>query len=233
MPQAVLKPRLISSGRMTADERRERLLAAALDLFSRQGFAGTTTKQIAHLAGVTEAIVFRHFPNKEELYWAVIEQQCALRDGRARTQALLASSPGHTDDELFAAFGEDILVRNSTRPHLPRLLLFSALEDHKLSHRFFRTYISEYYEVVADHIRERIRAGKFRDVDPLLAARGFIGMFFYHFLIQDLFGGKKVQQYDPKVVGRTLTDLWLQGMAAQPLVANNGHNGKNGTHPHD
>jgi AcrR family transcriptional regulator len=218
---------------MSADERRERLLTAALDLFSRQGFAGTTTKQIAHDAGVTEAIVFRHFPNKEELYWAVIEQQCALRDGRARTQALLASAPGRTDAELFAAFGEDILVRNSTRPHLPRLLLFSALEDHKLSHRFFRTYISEYYEVVAEHIRERIRAGKFRDVDPLLAARGFIGMFFYHFLIQDLFGGKKVQQYDTKVVSRTLTDLWLQGMASQPIVSSYGHNGKNGKHPHD
>jgi AcrR family transcriptional regulator len=230
MSQAVLKSRSAPARRMTADERRERLLAAALELFSRQGFAGTTTKQIAHRAGVTEAIVFRHFPNKEELYWAVIERQCALRDGRARTQALLASSPRHTDAELFAVFGEDILDRNSTRPHLPRLLLFSALEDHKLSHRFFRTYISEYYEVVAERIRERIRAGKFRNVDPLLAARGFIGMFFYHFLIQDLFGGKKVQQYDAKVVSRTLTDLWLQGMASHS--SKNGNNA-DGKHSHE
>jgi AcrR family transcriptional regulator len=218
---------------MTADERRERLLTAALELFSRQGFAGTTTKQIAHHAGVTEAIVFRHFPNKEELYWAVLEQQCALRDGRACTEALLANSAGHSDAELFAAFGEDILLRNTTRQHLPRLLLFSALEDHKLSHRFFRTYISEYYEVVAERIRERIRTGRFRDVDPLLAARGFIGMFFYHFLIQDLFGGKKVQQYEPKVVSRTLTDLWLQGMVVARASNGNGHNGNNGKYSHD
>jgi AcrR family transcriptional regulator len=232
MSQATLKPQATSARRMTADERRERLLSAALELFSRQGFAGTTTKQIAHYAGVTEAIVFRHFPNKEELYWAVIEQQCALRDGRARTEALLANTAGLSDAELFAAFGEDILLRNSSRPHLPRLLLFSALEDHKLSHRFFRTYISEYYEVVAERIRERIRAGKFRDVDPLLAARGFIGMFFYHFLIQDLFGGKKVQQFDPQVVSRTLTDLWLQGITA-PSVNRNGHHATNGKNLHE
>jgi AcrR family transcriptional regulator len=231
MSEALLKRRPSLSRRMTADERRERLLSAALELFSRQGFAGTTTKQIAHRAGVTEAIVFRHFPNKQELYWAVIEQQCALRDGR--TEALLTSSPGCGDAELFAALGQDILARNSTRPHLPRLLLFSALEDHKLSHRFFRTYISEYYEVVADRIRERIRAGKFRDVDPLLAARGFIGMFFYHFLIQELFGGKKVQDYDVKIVSRTLTDLWLSGMTAPSFVAGNGHDRKNGKHVHE
>lgn len=232
MTQVTLKPHATSARRMTADERRERLLSAALELFSRQGFAGTTTKQIAHQAGVTEAIVFRHFPNKEELYWAVIEQQCALRDGRARTEALLTNTAGRSDAELFAAFGEDILLRNSSRPHLPRLLLFSALEDHKLSHRFFRTYISEYYEVVAERIRERIRAGKFRDVDPLLAARGFIGMFFYHFLTQDLFGGKKVQQFDPQVVSRTLTDLWLQGMTA-PSASRNGHHATNGKNLHE
>jgi AcrR family transcriptional regulator len=217
---------------MTADERRERLLSAALDLFSRQGYAGTTTKQIALKAGVTEAIVFRHFPNKEELYWAVIEGQCALHNGRTRAQKLLQGDQ-HTDDfEVFAAFGADILARNTERQHLPRLLLYSALEDHKLSHRFFRTYISEYYEVVAERIRERVRAGKFRDVDPLLAARSFVGMFFYHFLLQELFGAKKVQQFDPVEVSRTLTGIWLQGIRSS-AGSSNGRNGKNGKSMHE
>jgi AcrR family transcriptional regulator len=212
----------VAPRRLTADARRRRLLAAALKLFSRQGYQGTTTKQIAHAAGVTEAIVFRHFPRKEDLYWEVIATQCAVHDGRPKLQQLLWTGSDRADADVFAAIAEDILRRNTKNRDLSRLLLFSALENHKLSHRFFRTYISEYYEVVAQRIRERIRSGRFRDVDPLLAARSFIGMFFYHFLIQELFGGKKVQEFDPAEVSRVLTLVWLEGM-----IAGNGHS-KNG-----
>src|SRR5262245_61986393 len=172
----------VAPRRLTADARRERLLAAARKLFSRQGYQGTTTKQIAHEAGVTEAIVFRHFRGKEDLYWSVISAQIAIHDGRSRLKELLDADPLRGDADVFAAIGEDILRRNTKNSDLSRLLLFSALENHKLSHRFFRTYISEYYEVVAQRIRERISSGRFRNMDPLLAARSFIGMFFYHFL---------------------------------------------------
>ena len=220
----------VAPRRLTADARRQRLLAAALKLFSRQGYQGTTTKQIAHAAGVTEAIVFRHFPRKEDLYWAVIAAQCAVHDGRPKLQQLLRTDPDRPDADVFTAIAEDILRRNTKNRDLSRLLLFSALENHKLSHRFFRTYISEYYEVVAQRIRERIRSGRFRDVDPLLAARSFIGMFFYHFLIQELFGGKKVQEFDPAEVSRILTLVWLEGMTADSDPARNGHS-KNGKSP--
>ena len=49
-------------------------------------------------------------------------------------------------------------------------------------------------------------------VDPLLAARGFLGMVWYHFQIQELFGGKRVQTFDPHHVSETLVDVWLHGM---------------------
>src|SRR5260370_32524560 len=59
--------------RLPASDRRRQLLETALDLFSRKGFEGTTTNEIAAAAGVTEAIIFRHFPNKQALYTAVID----------------------------------------------------------------------------------------------------------------------------------------------------------------
>jgi hypothetical protein len=141
---------------------------------------------------------------------------------------LLDADPLRPDADVFTAIGEDILRRNTKNRDLSRLLLFSALENHKLSHRFFRTYISEYYEVVAARIRERIRSRRFRNIDPLLAARSFIGMFFYHFLIQELFGGKKIHDFDPAEVSRALTQVWLDGMVADTTPGRNGHarNGK-------
>jgi AcrR family transcriptional regulator len=193
--------------RVSAQDRRQQILAAATELFARQGFQGTTTRQIAARAGINEAIIFRHFPTKEELYWAIMDAKSRAGGGLQRLQESLRS--GRDDVEVFAALAEKMLRRDST---MTRLLLFSALENHRLSQRFFRAHVAQYYEALAEHIRAGIAAGRFRAVDPLLAARGFLGMVFYHFMIQELFGGKRFQQFDPAAVGRTLAEIFMEGM---------------------
>jgi AcrR family transcriptional regulator len=193
--------------RVSAQDRRQQILELATELFARQGYEGTTTRQIAQRARVNEAIIFRHFATKEELYWAVIEQQCEINADRARLQTRLASAGD--DRERLIAVAEEILARDTT---LMRLLLFSALENHELSSRFFRTHVAQLFETLADFIRRGIAGGRFRDIDPLLAARGFLGMLFYHRQVQELFGGKRYHSYDPREVSSTLVGIWLEGM---------------------
>src|SRR5439155_24878310 len=142
------------------------ILEVATRLFARQGYQGTTTKQISDHARVNEALVFRHFPSKEELYWAVIERKINSACPRERLRENLEI--GGDDLVIFARLGAEILERRANDQTLSRLLLFSALENHRLSHRFFRTYVAEYYDMLADFIRKRIAEGRFRDVDPLL-----------------------------------------------------------------
>jgi AcrR family transcriptional regulator len=206
--------------RIHSEYRRQQILEHATELFASQGFEGTTTREIAEAAGVNEAIIFRHFPTKEELYWEVIEKKCRERQGRARIEQRLRE--GGTHEQVFRAIAEDFFSRHENDPSMGRLLLFSALENHKLSTRIFRTHIAETYEEVADYIRAEIEAGRFRNVDPLLAARGFFGMLVYHFQIQELFGAKKYQTFDPSEVAATITDIWLRGMTAEdkPRVRN-------------
>lgn len=198
--------------RVPAADRRQQIMQVAMELFAEQGFEGTTTRQIAQRARVNEAILFRHFPRKEELYWATIDHICRTRKGRQRLKDLLDTNGN--DRQTFARIAEEILERNTRDTTLARLLLFSALEHHRLSHRFFRTFVAEYYEALAHYIRARINSGKFRRVDPLLAARAFLGSVVYHFLIQELFGGKRYQKFDRKRVSNLLTEIWLQGMLA-------------------
>ena len=198
--------------RYSAIDRRQQIMRAAKELFARRGFVGTTTRRIAERAHMNEAILFRHFPHKEDLYWAIVEDQCQNKHGREEHPVLLEGT--NDDRKVFGAIAEDILRRNTEDFTLSRLLLFTALENHELSDRFFRTYVAEYFELLARHIRKRIRAGYFRRVHPLLAARGFLGMVAYHLLIQELFGGKRYQKFNPRKVSETLTDIWLQGMVA-------------------
>lgn len=207
--------------RVAAPDRRRQILAAAVELFARQGYQGTTTRAIAQRARVNEAILFRHFPSKEALYWAVIEQKCAGARRRERLEQHLQAEA--SDREVFRKLALEILQRNWEDTNLSRLLLFSALENHRLSQRFFRTYVASYYEKLARHIQKRVAEGVFRAVDPLLAARGFIGMVFYHFLVQELFGGKKYQRFEPQRVAEEMADIWLQGVLAR--AARNGANG--------
>lgn len=61
-------------GRLPAAKRREQLLDAAARLFAQLGYAGATTSQIAKAAGVTEPIIYRHFPSKRDMFVALIER---------------------------------------------------------------------------------------------------------------------------------------------------------------
>jgi len=196
--------------RVPARDRRLQIMEAAKELFARQGFEGTTTRQIAEAARVNEAIIFRHFPTKEDLYWAIIDRESELTGWQPALQRQLGS--GASDREVFAAIAEDILVRRAKDSSLSRLLLFSALENQRRSQRFFQTHVVEYYEAIAEYVSKRIRDGVFRNVHPLLAARGFLGMVVYHSLIQEIYGAKRYQDFDVKEVSETLTDIWLRGM---------------------
>jgi AcrR family transcriptional regulator len=214
--------------RYSAADRREQILDVATPLFARQGYQGTTTKQIAERARINEALIFRHFPSKDHLYWAVIQRKIeAAGPGEQLREKLRLNAE---DVDLFTQIATDILERRANDQTLSRLLLFSALENHKLSSRFFRTYVAEYYEVLAGFIRERIGRGEFRKVDPLLAARGFLGMVIYYSWVQELFGGKRYQKFDVQQVSRTMAEIWLRGMQtsseSQDRVSGNGH--KNG-----
>jgi AcrR family transcriptional regulator len=67
--------------RLTGELRRAQILDAAKRCFARHGFAGTTTKSVATAAGVSEGLLFRHFPTKAALYAAILSEACEADDG--------------------------------------------------------------------------------------------------------------------------------------------------------
>ena len=199
-----------SVARIPAGERRRQILAVATTLFARQGFQGTKTREISEKARVNEAILFRHFPTKEELYWAVLDAKCKARRGFAELESLLHS--GKPVPEVFAGIAEGLLRRNMENASVLRLWLFSGLENHRLYRRFYRAYMADYYDVLAGFIRMQIRAGAFRAVNPNLAARGFLGMLLDYILSQGVFHGLRNGKDSLHRVSRELADIWLEGV---------------------
>jgi len=195
--------------RLTGEERRRVIVEAAVALFSRKGFRGTTTKEIAETAGCSEATIFKHFTTKEELYSAILEAKSRIEETLAKAAQAAASKD---DIGVFRAVGLESLIRTEQDPSLMRLLLFSALEGHNLSHLFFESKVRGLHEFLSGYIQDRIADGAFQPVDPLLAARGFVGMIAHYLLIHEIFGVKRQAGLLPEHVVDTFVRLFLQGI---------------------
>src|SRR5262245_263065 len=92
--------RAFSRRRMNGDERRQHLIEVALHLFATNGFRGTTTRAIAEAAGVSEGIIFRHFPTKSDLYIAILNHK-ARQQGIDRMLQTLRRTMANEDDEAL------------------------------------------------------------------------------------------------------------------------------------
>src|SRR5260221_2289769 len=66
----------MATTRLVSDERRKAIVSTAVPLFARRGFAGTTTRELAEAAGISEALLFRHFPSKQLLYREILQLGC-------------------------------------------------------------------------------------------------------------------------------------------------------------
>lgn len=195
--------------RTSRRERQASLIAAAASLFARKGFNGTTTKEIAKAAGVSEALVFKHFPTKHALYAAILAEKVTVNE---LLDAIEESARKRDDRRVFALIA-GYRIRPGVDSTLLRLLLFSALEGHELSDIFFDKHHKVFYEHLATYIQARISDGAFRPVDPLLAARAFIGMVVHHRLLHEIFGVSMHRSHDETV--STYVELFLQGLVVR------------------
>ncbi|GAA1226094.1 TetR/AcrR family transcriptional regulator [Kitasatospora nipponensis] len=88
----------------TADERREVVLRTAISAFAVRGYFGTTTTEVAQRAGISQAYVYRLFPDKEALFTAVVEY-CFARIRDSLTDGAAAAT-GSSPDAVLDAMGE-------------------------------------------------------------------------------------------------------------------------------
>ena len=197
--------------RPSSKERQAGLIAAAASLFAKNGFNGTTTKEIAKAAGVSEALVFKYFPTKRTLYAAILAEKVTVNELLEAVEEAAKKQDDHRVFTMIASYR----IRPAVDSTFLRLLLFSALEGHELSEMFFDKHHKVFYDHLAAYIRTRIEDGAFRTVDPLLAARAFIGMVVHHRLLHEIFGVPMHQSHEDTVA--TYVDLFLTGLIKEPV----------------
>ncbi|MFN2499672.1 MAG: TetR/AcrR family transcriptional regulator [Pyrinomonadaceae bacterium] len=205
-----------NGSRMSAEERRLQILRVAVSLFSQRGFVGTTTKEIAQAAGVSEAMVFRHYANKQELYSAILDHKACSGDSM-NPEAMVAEALKEKDDRaVFERLALGALEHHECDPEFQRLLLHSALEGHELAQMFFEKFVRRVYELLGNYIAERQRDGAMVAMDPAIAVRAFIGMIIHHSLNNNLWDPQRhLLKISNQDAAKHFSDILLNGISSK------------------
>lgn len=165
--------------RLQAEERRELILDAALQVFSDKGFAGASMRDIARAAGVTEGLLYHYFEGREQLLQAC----CRERSWQAHLDRLLAEAAGVPLDEMLRRIVTEFL--NTLYAHGPvaRMLAVEMQRNPELTAQHM-AQIEASHQTLVDFLRHRQSAGEIRaDADPDLAAGLLMGSAYSVFLL--------------------------------------------------
>jgi AcrR family transcriptional regulator len=202
--------------RLTGDERRRKIIQAAMYVFSRSGFSGATTRKIAQKAGISEAMIYSHFKDKEDLYSAIIEQK--IQESEPLYYPLDAMRK-KDDERAFETIVSNFMQRYSEDTTFLRLLLFSALEGHELAGMFVAGPVRRFFEFLAEYMRERIDEEAFKPVNPEIASRCLVGMVHYFVLLKKIYGDETLQSIELNETIETMINIFCRGILKE------GHNG--------
>jgi len=154
-------PPTMAMTRLDSDERRKAIVAAGVPLFARKGFAGTTTKELAEAAGISEALLFRHFPSKKQLYSEILRLGC---EGDPALERLAALEPSTATLVQMTHFMVRyfLLGGGANRSELDtrlRLVLHSLLEDGDYAREAFERIFEQVHPLFAASLEAAAAAG--------------------------------------------------------------------------
>jgi AcrR family transcriptional regulator len=165
-----------STPKLSSEERRAAIIKAVRRAFAEKGFHGTTTRELAEAAGVSEALLFKHFPTKEALFTAM-QLSCYSAEHHDRIERLRALEPSTSTLVLMVHFLVSKFVagwdaRNEEQTDQHRLMLRSLAEDGEFARLMLRRLETGWVPKIKECLKAALAAGEAADghVQPGLGA---------------------------------------------------------------
>jgi TetR/AcrR family transcriptional regulator len=204
-------PEFFPKLRLNANDRRSQILAAALDVFAELGFHGARTRDLAERAGVSEALLFRHFQTKEDLIRAILES-VEFEERIAMMEEQFSKLPPR---EALCRIAEYSLTALRDDPRVFRVVFFGVLEVPDLAGEFYRKFLSRLLALetrlfqCAFAERGATRAAH----DAAIAARSFHGTLLFYQMTGAIVRIEPLPE-DPASRALTIVNLYLPEEAA-------------------
>jgi AcrR family transcriptional regulator len=197
----------IEGGRSASpEETRERILTAAREVIGRKGKRGATTREIADVAGVNEATLFRHFGTKEALLVACAQHFC----GYIELAGVASQLTGELPEDLLT-IARIMFARFES---LGDMIRWSLVEQEYEQDIFAETTWRPQLAILAvltEFMRRRVEVGELRG-DPQKLAMVFLGLVFMHALGRKKFPDSLLHRGDSDSALQYYIDVFLNGV---------------------
>ena len=190
--------------------RADKIVQAAGQLFASQGYHRTSTREIAHLADVSENTLFRYFECKEDLFWSSLRLHSAGLRFRADLLEGIANcdSPEVVLPKLLELLADTV----SYRPVLLQLIAVAFVELHWKAEAFFQEHLSPVLSAINQYFKINIESGKIRDLDPTMLTAALMTMAVLHPGVYRLIDADR-PALSGMEAGRAYSRFWLSLLA--------------------
>ncbi|MFP5211418.1 MAG: TetR/AcrR family transcriptional regulator [Acidobacteriota bacterium] len=193
-----------------------KIVHAAAQLFARQGYHGTSTREIARVAEVSENTLFRYFEHKEDIFWTALRSRLSelqlrrdLLDGieeRASPEVILP--------QILAQFVDMAILR----PELLRLIAVAFIELHWKAATVCHEHLSPIFTTVNHYLAINIEKGKLRNLDPSLVTAALAVTVMVHPEFSKLITGASPPYSGSKDAIRAYAKFWLDVLVPSEVV---------------
>ena len=193
---------------------KDSILAAASQLFARQGYHGTSTREIARLADVSENTIFRHFDRKEDLFWSALRSRSSAI--KLRRDLITGMSEGSPPDVILPKIVEFLTDILNYSPELLRLIAVAMLEMQWKADLFCDECLAPSFKAISDYLAKVVASGQVRKVDPTMVTAAMTTMVLVYPWFSKHASNGNALYADGKAADRAYSSFWLEFLAPRP-----------------
>lgn len=184
---------------------RTAILSAAMELFIRQGYHGTSMRQISNNAGIALGGIYNHFPSKEAIFEAVFMENHPILE----MLPAIESAQGETMEDFVRDAANKMMESIYGRPHFLNLMFIEIVEfKNAHTHQLFKTTFPRGIEVVQRMINNQDTV---RNIPVPMLIRTFISLFFSYYLADVIIGDIAPQEFKENAM-EYFVEIFLHGI---------------------
>ncbi|MDN5331081.1 MAG: hypothetical protein PWP45_306 [Tepidanaerobacteraceae bacterium] len=191
------------------EKRKRQILEAAIEVFAEKGYNGAKTKEIAERAGVSEGTVFKYFKTKKDILLSLLNTSTI---DALNQMVLEAESEGKDLQEVLELLLRKYATFVKDNFELMKLIFYESQFHKDLRRGLLQKVYKKILRLFEDLISQKIKKGEFRQIDPKVAVRAFIGMVMATLLWVKMMSPEEGNIVDEEKLIHQFIDIFFNGI---------------------